>query len=506
MNQTVTRRCFIGGLTAAAGTMAWGGARAGAPDLRVGIFSDHHLGSLGGGGVDLASRPAQILERTLRFYKERNVDAILIAGDFCHQGRVAELKATSDVWAKVFGGIKEGPVKIFVTGNHEKVYFDQTKGKKDFENPIYKDGLYRDVEKNWMDLFGEKWEPFFIKKVKGYSFVGAHWGEWWKDKGRPLREFLAAHKAELDPSKPFFYTQHAHPQNTCYGPWTWHQWEGGPTDQILAEYPNAVAFSGHTHYSITDERSVWQGAFTSIGTASLLELAMPNGRENGEWARGKPRRMRGMYDGWDSEGLLMDVWGDEMVFERWDFLNMEKIGDDWVVPVMHKHEDNPAYSFENRRAKAAAPEFPEGAKLATSERYWWHLSKEKEDQVLLTSPLATGTDSLSRCFEYEVRAVFAEDDVERTMCTKRFFQPECHLNAKRLPEKFDAVIGLAELPTTPFTFVVTPMNSFGVRGKPLTLDYRQPEYRKPPEKRLSQMTEEERKKIEEEKKKGKDKK
>ena len=287
MNQTVTRRCFIGGLTAAAGTMAFGGARAGAPDLRVGIFSDHHLGSLNGGGVDLSSRPAQILERTFQFYKERNVDAILIAGDFCHQGRVAELKATSDVWAKVFGGIKEGPAKIFVTGNHEKVYFDQAKDKKDFENPIYKDGLYRDVEKNWMDLFGEKWEPIFIKKVKGYSFVGAHWGEWWKDKGRPLREFLAAHKAELDPSKPFFYTQHAHPQDTCYGKWTWHQWEGGPTTAqhgymerfiaIITKYP--VDISTASVKAMFDKRNPGKVCATRGGFGSVEEVRQPDANE-----------------------------------------------------------------------------------------------------------------------------------------------------------------------------------------------------------------------------------
>lgn len=475
-----------------AGTMAV--AEPAVPEFRVGIFSDHHLGSLKGQGVDLASRPAQILERTLRFYKDRNVDAIVIAGDFSNEGRVVEMKATADVWAEVFGDVKSGPVKIFVTGNHEQVYFNQAKGRKDFVNPIYRDGLYLDVEKNWEALFGEKWEPLFIKRVKGYAFVGAHWWEWMDEKR--LQAFLEEHKTELEPAKPFFFVQHAHPKNTCYGTWTWHQWEGGPTGQVLADYPNAVVFSGHTHYSITDERSVWQGAFTSIGTGSLLQLDMPNGRENGGRARGKPRRMAPMYDGWDSEGLLMEVRGDKMVFERWDFLNMEKIGDDWVVPVLHRHEDSREFSFENRRAKAAAPEFPEGAKLATSERYGWHFDKEKEDQVLLTIPLAAGGDSLSRCFEYEVRAVFAEDDIERTMCTKRFYQPECHLNAKRLPEKFGAVIGLAELPTTPFTFVVTPMNSFGVRGRPLTLEYRQPEYRKPPEKRLSQMTEAERREME----------
>jgi hypothetical protein len=184
----------------------------------------------------------------------------------------------------------------------------------------------------------------------------------------------------------------------------------------------------------------------------------------------------------------MKVYAGKMVFERWDFLNMEKIGDDWEVPVLHRHDENPPFSFARRRALAAAPQFAPDAELTAKDRYWWHLGREKakEDQIVLTIPQAIGTNSLSRCYEYEVRAVFREEDVERTMCTKRFYQPECHLNEKHLPRTFDAVIGFDEVPSVPFTFVVTPMNSFGVRGKPLTLDYRQPEYRKPPEKRPSE--------------------
>lgn len=461
-------------------------ARGDRPELKVGIFSDHHLGSLKGQGVDLNEKPAKILERTLRFYKDKNVDAIIIAGDFSNEGRMKELRATSAVWAKVFGSKTAGPAKIFVTGNHEKCCFFQFKGRNDLQNPIYTDGLYLDIEKNWMELFGEKWEPIFIKDVKGYAFVGAHWGEWWNEKR--MRKFLEDNKKALDPSKPFFYVQHAHPANTCYGAWTWQNSYGSPAEKFLADYPNAVAFSGHTHYSLTDERSVWQGAFTSLGTGSLVQLSMPNGRENGGWARGKPRRMHAMYDGWDSEAMLMKVYAGKMVFERWDFLNMEKIGDDWEVPVLHRHDEKAPFSFARRRARAAAPQFAPDAELTVKDRYWWHLGREKakEDQIVLTIPQAIGTNSLSRCYEYEVRAVFREEDVERTMCTKRFYQPECHLNEKHLPRTFDAVIGFDEVPSVPFTFVVTPMNSFGVRGKPLTLDYRQPEYRKPPEKRPSE--------------------
>ena len=151
---------------------------------------------------------------------------------------------------------------MFVTGNHEKVYYEKAVKVGKLDGDTVRDGLYRDIRTNWKALFGEEWSPFFInKKVKGYSFVGAHWGENLDEKA--LRAFMDAHRAELAGTRPFFFVQHAHPKNTCYGPTAWDQRNGGCTAAVLSDYPNAVAFSGHTHYSLVDERSVWQGAFTS---------------------------------------------------------------------------------------------------------------------------------------------------------------------------------------------------------------------------------------------------
>ena len=57
----------------------------------------------------------------------------------------------------------------------------------------------------------------------------------------------------------------------------------GIATKTLSNYPNAIAFSGHSHYSLTDERSIWQGAFTSIGQSSLYidDDGIEDGKMNG---------------------------------------------------------------------------------------------------------------------------------------------------------------------------------------------------------------------------------
>ena len=458
----MNRRQFIGGMFALAGAAAWAKAGRGAPRLKVGVLSDIHIST-----PDMFNSQDAIdmFAKTLEFFKKENVDAVIIAGDLTNDGMVKELKAVADTWAKVFGGIDRGPVRVFTTGNHEVVSFNQAKRKKDFSNPRYSEGFALDMRKNWMEIFGEEWRAFFIKKVKGYSFVGAHWAEWNDEKA--LRGFMDANREALS-GKPFFFVQHAHPQDSCYGTWTWHQQDGGPTHKVLADYPNAVAFSGHTHYTITDERSVWRGAFTSLGTGALRWVSLPSGRENGPLNKGQVRRMGNI--GWGSQGMVMSVWRDLMVFERYDFVNDGKLGDDWVVPVMNRKTELPEFAFAARRKRSKAPQFPSGAKVTVARRAG-KCDKKDENQVVLSFPAAHGADSLSSPFDYEVAIEVpgkAGEAPQKTV-TKLVYQPGVQFVRRKHSQKVECVFGECELPEGEYRFTVTPLTSLGVRGRALRL-------------------------------------
>jgi len=446
----MTRRLFLEGVLASAGTVAFAGVANGRANLKVGIVSDIHL-----------SRPEKhnsqgaidTFRKVLRFFKTEDVDSILLAGDLTNGGTADEIKICAEIWCEVFGSVDSGPVRIFVTGNHEKVYAD-------------------DAPKCWQEIWGEPWTPFFIKNVKGYSFIGTHWAEW--ENHEALREFLASHDKKLRNGRPFFYTQHAHPQNTCYGSWTWHQHDGGRTSEVLSGYPNAVAFSGHTHYPLTDERSIWQGAFTSIGTGALRWLTPPAGRENGEMPKEVGSRMSREVWG-DAQGMVMNVWNDRMVFERYDFTHMEKLGDDWVVPVPHDGSAVRKYSFERRFAESVAPEFPKGAKVAILERKGRDPNGAEEDQVIVRFPAAEKNVATSRVYDYEISAEIPlrNSDVTRTLCVKRIYQPGfMNTRSRDKVRELNCVFGKVEFQSMPCRFMVTPLNCFGKRGRPISANYR----------------------------------
>lgn len=73
-----------------------------------------------------------------------------------------------------------------------------------------------------------------------------------------------------DPTKPIFVFQHEPPKDTVVGS------AGGngdiALDFILANYPQVIDFSGHSHRPISDTRSIWQGEYTALGTGSLAYL------------------------------------------------------------------------------------------------------------------------------------------------------------------------------------------------------------------------------------------
>lgn len=454
----MNRRNFLGvlagGAFLAGGSRLSAAERLGKPDLTVGILSDIHLSNE---EVRKSKSWTRIFVKTLKFYKNRGVDAVLIAGDLTNGGRMSEMRVVADAWKSVFGD-SQTPVKVFVTGNHERVYYEKKKREGALSDSSVTDGLYADIKRNWKDLFNEEWSPYFIKTVKGYSFVGAHWGDHLD--GAALRAFLDANREKLVTSKPFFYTQHAHPKNTCYGSWAWDQRNGGDAAEILSAYPNAVAFSGHTHYSLTDERSVWQGGFTSIGTSALRPVYLPYGRENS----GPKIRMSWMRGG--SQGMLMSVWGDEMVFERYDLPDMEKVGDDWIVPVLHGARDPRPFAFAARAEKSSAPEFAPGAKIAMSERKGKDPSGKEEEQLVVSFPAARGKgDSMSRAYDYEVVVESASGVGKK--CVKLVYQPGILKGVKHTAARAVCVFGKCELPSAPYRVRVTPRNSYEKRGAPI---------------------------------------
>ena len=465
MSGGLTRRWFIGGLTGLGATAGRGlfaspgaASRSGAR-LKIGVLSDVHLNKPGDETTFL---------KALAYFRDHGADGVLIAGDIADSGRAEQLKRCADCWYRTFpdGKAPDGrPVEqLFVYGNHD---IDGWKWRANAErykaNPELKKTDAIGFEKNrarvWEELFHEKFEPIWMKRVKGYAFIGAHWGD------IRIEDFMKAHGKEIDPSLPFFYTQHAHPRDTCFGSWAWGRDDGRST-RALSPFPNAVAFSGHSHYTLTDERTVWQGAFTSINTASLkyastdyaLRENMPG---NGHGYRGEKRKhlMPHVPMSNGRQGMLMSVFGDHIAIERREFVTDKSLGDDWVMPL--PCAESKPFAYAEHAKRRTAPEFADGAQAKAT------LVKDakKVDLVEITFPAAQ-TRAKCRVFEYEVTAVLVEDDVDLVQLQRRVMAPDFHLPETKEGVAGRCVIAAADLPMKGrYRFDVRPVECFGLKGR-----------------------------------------
>lgn len=251
---SLSRRQFITGLVSASLFNRLFGAAQGEPLLRFGFLSDAHLG-LANDGNNAAFAAA------LARFAAANVDAVVMSGDLLDTGSEAEMELLLDAWRTAFptGAAADGrPVTPFpVWGNHD--YMDASYMRTMTPEELrtaYPHCMIDDKDRWWRELTGE---PFpgevFHKKIRGFSFVGAHWGH--EDESGP---WIEAHAAEIDTEKLFIHVEHPHPYNTVYAE------ASGPqgVKEFLSSYPTCLSLSGHSHLSMNDDRALWRGAFTAM--------------------------------------------------------------------------------------------------------------------------------------------------------------------------------------------------------------------------------------------------
>ncbi|MBO5941579.1 MAG: metallophosphoesterase [Kiritimatiellae bacterium] len=481
----ISRRKMLAGGFGAAAYMSLRGAKAAGlmkkgRNLRIGIMSDIHITD---------EKSAERVEKAFSYLKDQKVDGVLISGDLIDGGVREQLEIVAKTWFKVFPGNrgKDGEIveKLFVYGNHDigghKYSYPpiKTKTKEWIEENALSVGDNR--KKVWEELFKENWEPIWKKTVKGYTFVGGSWSRGPKHvDGAP--KWLRDHAAELKGEKPFFYIQHPHPKGTIP-----HAWSGddGTITEALAEFPNAVAVTGHSHMALVDDRSIWQGAFTCINASSLRYTSNFGGRENSREFGVEDPKTSQMFAIWAPDVapvMVMDVYDDAFVFHRQDILSSLPIGEDWVFPW--KAGTGHEMSYSERAQKQPRPQFGSTARIKVSERQGLNRRKEKVEQVVVEFPnVRKMSGSPLRAYDYEVVCEIRDVDVVKPHVTKRVFSPKYYLPETKDSATVTCVFAKSELPqakkindgpfrkTIAWRFAVRPCSCFGVKGEPLATSW-----------------------------------
>lgn len=501
----ITRRNFlIGGASAFGSLGAFGGNRfltasaatalsAGrVPNLRFGLLSDMHISYVAAEDKAKAARDILAFKTALEWFRDAKVDAVVISGDMANHGLCEQLMAVGEAWYSVFpndmrpdGARVE---KVFVTGNHDwyghTLYGGYGAKKYPDEAERARHLLQNDIAGWWDRAFHEPYSPIYSKTVKGYTFIGAHWHgvearlDSYDANYNLIEDFMAKNGKKIDPSLPFFYVQHPHPKDTCYGPWAWGR-DRGITTKTLSAYPNAIAISGHSHYSITDERSIWQGAFTSVGAGSLRYTVVsggerrPNGFENSRanWKADARKLMPVIRTVDCCQGMLWSVYDECITVNRREFTSGLDLGEEWALPLPAA-EPRP-FAFAEHAKKFRAPEFPVGAKPVVAETVAKNRGGKSKDGKEVISPEEKPAYSVTvppvvpdvraRLFTLEFVAQTADGKSQTKLVVPEGFNHSLkHEKAKLRQVCF---FRKDELGEGAVRFSVTPINCFGARGK-----------------------------------------
>ena len=304
------------------------------PVVRFTVTSDVHLN--GSEGQAEAARLAQMLQTSKRLSTEdgsySKLDAVAFVGDVCDKGTPETMKQFADI---CYENLYDNTKLLAVMGNHEF--------KHDQANTL----------SNWKRATGMNYR--FHEVINGFHFIGLspdNEGRGYTlDSQVWLAEQLKA--AENDkPDYPIFVFQHHHIWGTVYGSLNW-----GNVDitAILAQFPQVVDFSGHSHYPINDPASIWQGSFTALGTGTLSYFEMEYFPFTGGQFPDGHRQAAQMYV------VEADINGATRI-RPYDILGDCFIGENYFI---ERPSDRTcfAYNIQNRLAKSKPPEFESGAKI-----------------------------------------------------------------------------------------------------------------------------------------------
>lgn len=449
----------------------WGATRSfGKPELVIGLLSDIHVQLPPAGNADTIAR----FKHALEYFRGRGVDGVLVAGDLTNAGLETELEAVAKTWFEVFpdGKLPDGRkvANLMHYGDHDAEARFYTQSLKDKFAQVGLD-VPRSMSEGenrkhvWERLFHEPWSPVRSVRVKGYDFVLSNF----------MREGSASAPADLaaqlgalnlNPAKPFFYSQHRWIRGTYLADEEMWGGDNGVAHDVLRKFPNAIACQGHTHYTIADDRSLWIGDYTSVNCGSLYTQGVARRRENGpdiSWYKEDYMRDSQMASVKESQahvGMVMSVYKDVIVLERREFGVDAQLGPDLVFAT------DPKVRKPNvvRKTESVAPEFAAGATVEVSARAGHDRAKRAVDQVVVRFPTVASEAGRPRAFDYVVRAERVTGEIVRE---KRVFSPRITLPEQCDVEMAECVFSKAEVAGAA-KFTVRPANCWGKTGAPIS--------------------------------------
>ncbi len=394
------------------------------PVLKVGIISDIQ------GNEDRRDWGMYNLGLAFDMLAGMKTDVLLVAGDLADHGVAEVYRIYNELLKEKFGD--NIPKQVFCDGNHDFWIAEKQDPAKTFSDFC---GYVGQSEDN----------PYHIN-IKGYDFIALSTsdGHTYTQEKLDETDKLLERLTKEQPGKPVFVLTHFPPKDTVSGS---HN-PSGITEllKLFEKYPEVVSFSGHTHYPLEDERTLWQGAFNAIETSTLSYGCIEEEVVNTAGGVILPFAREVI------QMLTMDIYEDRLEVRRYNVADKREIAPDkrWKIPLPYTG------NAPDRRSMAKAPEFAEDAQMLIRYDYGF---------IYLIFD-ATVRGDFAQFYEIEISAKDAEGKWSPQK-TLRYVSNFYRLTKNRDTREFFKFPPNAFGKETEYLFRVYPVESFGKKGKPL---------------------------------------
>lgn len=418
---STTRRTFIAGAAAigAAPFVRTWGADGDRPLWVAGLTTDTH--------VKTTMASCSRVRAACELFAKHGVDLVVNCGDIADLYYPTGFQALRKVYDETFKAKK--PEEIWVYANHDRI-------RRDSEP-------WQEVMKDVRRLLGVPHEPWASIDFKGYPLIVVpQWMDYEKAK-KMLDEACARY-----PDKPVFVFDHTPPQGTTDNSVTWGSAE---RRKFYSNYPRAVVFTGHSHGSLRSELNIWQGGFTTVNLGCLSYW-------DGHAVGGAPCAKQS-YD-----VALLEVYANRLVIRRFDVRDGKEYVDApvWTVPLPFDPETAP-YRRERTTKVEPVPQFAKGAKLSVVPK------GTPCERFEISFPKAEGPHGV-----YIYRLEIEDEKGTRLARQDEFGQFWLSAHERQPTLTYSLSAGYFDVGRT-YRIVATPVNCFGVCGRPISAVVKAPE-------------------------------
>ena len=315
--------------------------------LKIGVIGDTQLIPLS------LNHPFQYfsnsLRKSLEILKEKKINVLIIDGDIADYSNPECYDNFLTQFNTVYGNEKKEniPILNLIMGNHDYWLSYSIENGLEFVK-----GEIEQMQKLFIEKTKEK--PFSHKIINGYHFINWSCEDGSLDNPNKNHNWFEKEikiAIEDNDKIPIFVTTHFPPKNTSYGS---EEWGEINLNQLFEKYLQIINFSGHTHFSLIDERSIYQKKYTNIQTQSLSYIELESGKVNGNIVKDEFDDL--MISAKNYMGLICDVNDKQVLIKRISFEKNEFYGDDWIIDVSI-NINNFRYLYDERKEKSVRPKF-----------------------------------------------------------------------------------------------------------------------------------------------------